>query len=128
MSNIPQGYKPFNYEEAIKDISKVRTRLGVSITDLHKFLSSQKLCLYTVIEDEVCSFQINGKFHADSSESTYDLFLIDDSKIVIQIPEDTGIQDFAKEVAKVIVNNYGPWMHNQNTFIKTLLDELYKQG
>ena len=93
---------------------------------MHKFLSSQKLCLYTVIEDEVCSFQMNGRFHSSAKDSVYDLFLIDDSKIIIQIPENTDIQDFAREVAKVIVNDYG--MHNQNPFIKTLLDELYKQG
>lgn len=118
MSNIPQGYKPFNYEEAIKDISKVRTRDGRSVTELHKFNALVKYPVQYVLQDnnnEAYSCTLNGVFDLMWSYTNYDLFLIDDSKIVIQIPEDTSIHDFAYEVAKVIVNDYG--MHNQNPSI-----------
>ena len=123
MNNIPEGYKPFNYEEAIKDLSKVRTRLGNSITELYKFNIVSKYPIVFTLEDEgILSCTIDGRFNYNGNPTYCDLFLIDDNKIVIQVPNGTYIHDFAKEVANVIVNNYG--MHNKKEFIETLLNEL----
>lgn len=77
MSNIPQGCKPFNYEEAIKDITKVVTRDGDSIIELKRYDNAiQSDNIVVVTQDAVYTVDKSGVF-INTKNNPIDLFLLD---------------------------------------------------
>lgn len=82
-TNIPTGCKPFNYEEAIKDLSKVVTRDWRVVSEMHKFETAG----YT---HNICAI-IRGSFQWVNNEgvnSTYDindLFLKDETVVYVNV-------------------------------------------
>lgn len=72
--------KPFNLEEALNG-AKVVTRDGREVTQLHKFITIDKMKLFGVIDEQVYCWDENGKnLFADKIE--YDLFIAVETKSV----------------------------------------------
>ena len=76
--------KPFNLEKALAG-EKVVTREGKEVTQITKFddLNSGLLFLAGVWEDKyLITYGINGRLHADQSDSHHDLFMAPKMKTV----------------------------------------------
>lgn len=72
-STTPEGLLPFSYEEAIKDLSRVVTRDGRSITELHRFDTNTA---YNIIYiSHKSKFMINSEGRELKNDSRNDLFL-----------------------------------------------------
>ncbi len=63
----------FDLEKALNG-TKVVTRDGREVTQLSKFNTYRKLCLYGVVDDEVECWTIDGQY-TDNSSCSMDLFL-----------------------------------------------------
>lgn len=74
-NNTPHGLLPFNYEEAIKDLSRVVTRDGRKVTEMFKLntiISEKTICAVT--EGVICWYDFNGRVN-EYIEYGLDLFL-----------------------------------------------------
>ena len=79
--------KPFNLEEALAG-KPVITRDGKEVTQLVKFDIKDWDCLYGVIDTDVHSWNINGKYFLNK-ETEYDLFMkTENSSIWVNVYED----------------------------------------
>lgn len=86
MNNIPKGCKPFNYEEAIKDLSKVVTRDGRNVNELHLFHNG--LIAGTVGHNPkyIHGWYSDGSYN-ESSVRNEDLFLKDETVVYVNVDE-----------------------------------------
>lgn len=77
VTTTPNGLLPFNYEEAIKDLSRVVTRDGRKVTALYECDSlSDGYSIISVIDKTINTHTMTGKFVASEPEpSSLDLFL-----------------------------------------------------
>lgn len=87
--------KPFNYEEAIKDISNVITRSGKAVQEIYLMQTiTDASPLLASIEGNIKFLSKEGRFIDDINNSDYDLFIIENPKCIKwrELPEDTLIK------------------------------------
>lgn len=92
--------KPFNYEEAKKDLSKIvtRDRRHFEVLDIHLLNADLLYPLIVAYRNKVGSIAVH-KFTRDgkswdSAEADIDLFLAEDKKLIDwgELPEDTLVE------------------------------------
>lgn len=105
--NIPKGMKPFNIEEAMRDVTKVRTRNGKTIRQM--FIADKVDDAYKLIVVNVCgrikTYRMDGT-KCDNLYEDSDLFLIDDEpeSIVAKI-ESSEFELYLPKYHNIIVSN-----------------------
>lgn len=83
MSNIPEGMREFNLEEALKDPSKIRTRDGRKVLDIYHFKKSPiEFPIYVCIVGDcyIKAYNASGSNAICGLGNRYDLFLISKKK------------------------------------------------
>lgn len=82
--NTPKGCKPFNYEEAIKDLSKVVTRSGSKVIEMHKFNNVGHLMIFCEIDGlaHIQAYYIDGTHDKNKYD---DLFLKDETVVYVNV-------------------------------------------
>ena len=75
------NHLPFVLEIALKDISRVVTRDGRKVSELHLFKTENSdFPLNVVIEGERISFTKSGRFYNSAKETPFDLFILPEQK------------------------------------------------
>lgn len=98
--NTPNGCKPFNYEEAVKDLSKVVTRIGYKVNELYKFKNGFIAGSIGHNPIGLCIWSEFGVFDTNSAQHDLDLFIKDETVVYVNVGESgTGVGYKFKDMA-----------------------------
>lgn len=89
-------HKPFNYEEAIKDLSKVAIMKGWEVVEMHLFSTPMPYPLHVLVKDERGEI-FDAKYTPEGEAcggSAWDLYLLESPKTIdwSKLPEDTLVE------------------------------------